>query len=280
MNTTFFLGALLGAVGALSINVGKGVQKLKVHVLREGWGMLSARHRRDLGVWLLGMGLTATAAVPVSLGMKLTESPSTVGAMTGVGLIGLVIFASRVVGEPISRRDGLGILLVVVGTSALGYLGGLQPPPARSFETWPLVRALAIPASVGVVACVLARLAPRLHSVAWGGLAGICLGSSFFLADAALVEAGGDFVGQLSNPYPYVAFVVGLGAMVTTQIGFLEGRALEVVPAVNSAAIVTPICLEALLYARYPRPLAAALIAAVVAGVYLLSTGTAVKVSS
>lgn len=280
MNTSFLLGAALGMVGALSINIGKGVQKLKVHVFKQGWAMVSPPHRRDLGIWIVGMLITATAAVPISLGMKLTESPSTIGAMTGVGLIGLVIFASRVVGEPISRRDGLGIALVVVGTSVLGYLGGLDKQATRSFETMPLVRSVSIPLCVGVVGCVAARIWPRIHAVAWGSMAGICLGASFFLADAALVEAGGDFVGQLSNPYPYAALFIGIGAMVTTQIGFLKGRALDVVPAVNSAAIITPVLLEILLYARYPRPLAGVMIALIVAGVYLLSTGTAVKVSS
>jgi len=280
MNTTFLLGAALGMLGALSINIGKGVQKLKVHVFKQGRGMLQPPHRRDLGIWLVGLGITATSAVPISLGMKLTESPSTIGAMTGVGLIGLVIFASRVVGEPLSRRDLLGIAMVVVGTSVLGYLGGLDKQAARSFATWPLARSVTIPMCVGIAGCVLSRFVPRLHAVAWGAMAGICLGSSFFLADAALVKAGGDFIGQLANPYPYVAFVFGIGATVTTQIGFLKGRALEVVPAVNSAAIATPILLEILLYARYPRPLAGLVLAIIITGVYLLSTGTAVKVSA
>lgn len=280
MNTTFLLGAALGMLGALSINIGKGVQKLKVNVFKQGRAMLSPPHRRDLGIWILGMCITATAAVPISLGMKLTESPSTIGAMTGVGLIGLVIFASRVVGEPISRRDAIGIVLVVVGTSVLGYLGGLDKQATRSFETWPLARSVALPFVFGIVLVVVARFWTRLHAVAWGTLAGICLGASFFLADAALVRAGGDFVGQLRNPYPYIAFAFGIGATVTTQIGFLKGRALEVVPAVNSAAIVIPVILEVLLYTRYPRPLAGVMIAVIVTGVYLLSTGTAVKVSS
>lgn len=280
MNTTFLLGAALGMLGALSINIGKGVQKMKVHVFKEGRAMLKPPHRRDLGIWLMGMGITATAAIPISLGMKLTESPSTIGAMTGVGLIGLVIFASRVVGEPISRRDMLGIVLVVLGTSVLGYLGGLDKQASRSFETWPMARSVAMPFVFGIGGCVVAKFWTRLHAVAWGCLAGICLGTSFFLADAALVEAGGDFVGQLRNPYPYIAFGFGIGATVTTQIGFLKGRALEVVPAVNSAAIATPILLEILLYARYPRPLAGIVLAMIITGVYLLSTGTAAKVST
>jgi multidrug transporter EmrE-like cation transporter len=280
MNTTFLLGAALGMLGALSINIGKGVQKLKVQVFRQGRAMLKPPHRRDLGIWIVGMLITATSAVPISLGMKLTESPSTIGAMTGVGLIGLVIFASRVVKEPMSRRDFAGIALVVVGTSVLGYLGGLNKPTGRHFETWHMARSVAFPFVFGIAGCIAARFWTRLHAVAWGTMAGIFLGSSFFLADAALVKSGGDFFGQLRNPYPYVAFGIGVGAMVATQIGFLKGRALEVVPAVNSATIIIPVILEILLYARYPRPMAGVMIATIVTGVYLLSTGTAVKVSS
>ena len=43
--------------------------------------------------------------------------------MTGVGLIGLTIYAVKVIGEQIGALDGLGMLLVIVGTSVLGCLG-------------------------------------------------------------------------------------------------------------------------------------------------------------
>ncbi|MFH2009476.1 MAG: hypothetical protein ABI333_22985 [bacterium] len=280
MNATFVGGALLGMLGALLINIGKGVEKQKVHVFKQGRKMFSPPHRRDLGIWLCGMAMTATAAIPMSLGLKLSESPSTIGAMTGVGLIGLVIYASRVVGEKISGRDGAGIALVVVGTSVLGYLGGLDKAAARSFETGALLKAVALPASLAIAGCVASRFWVRIHAIAWGATAGVCIGLSIFLADAALVRAGGDFVGQLRNPYPYIALSIGIIATFTTQIGFLKGRALDVVPAVNSAAILTPLLLEVILYKNVPGVLDLLMIAVIVAGVYLLSTGTAAKVAA
>ena len=57
------VGALLGMVGALMINVGKGIQKQKVHVFKQGRQMFRPPHRADLGVWLLGMLSTAVAVV-------------------------------------------------------------------------------------------------------------------------------------------------------------------------------------------------------------------------
>jgi len=99
------------------------------------------------------------------------------------------------------------------------------------------------------------------------------------LADVALVRAGGDFFGQLSNPFPYIALSFGICATVVTQFGFLRARALEVVPAVNSAAIITPLVLEVIIYEAWPDLTQFLLIAVIVTGVYILSVGAAARVS-
>ena len=101
MNSSFVLGVLLGILGALLMNVGKGVQKSRVHVLLHGRGMVAPQHRRDLWIWLAGMAMTVGSAVPFAAGIWLSGSPSTIAAMTGVGLVGLTIFASR---SPSYRR--------------------------------------------------------------------------------------------------------------------------------------------------------------------------------
>ena len=59
----------------------------------------------------------------------------------------------------------------------------------------------------------------------------------------------------------------------------LRARALIVVPAVNSAAIVTPVFLEGAIYGQFPRPMTVVFIAVVIVGVVLLSTGAAARVS-
>ena len=64
MEGSVLLGIVLAIIGSTNLNVGKGVQKQKVHVFLEGRKMLRTPHRRDLGIWLLGLLLTATAAVP------------------------------------------------------------------------------------------------------------------------------------------------------------------------------------------------------------------------
>ena len=121
MDYLFISGVALGIVGALMMNIGKGIQKQKVHVFLTGKGMFSQENRKDLIVWCIGMAITASAAIPYSLALLLSKSPSTISAMTGVGLVGLLVYALLVLKEKIGLHDGAGIALVIIGTSALGY---------------------------------------------------------------------------------------------------------------------------------------------------------------
>ncbi len=279
MNDLFIPGLLLGMLAALLMNVGKGVQKQFVRVFTHWREILKPPYRRDFILWVLGLCMTASATVPFSLGLKLSQSPSAVSAMTGVGLIGLGLYAVYVIGERFGRGDFAGIALVVVGTSLLAYLGGDRSDSLRTFTTWRLVAAVFALIACGALGCFLSRFWTKWHGLAYGATAGIGIGLALFLADIALVEAKGDFVGQLSNPFPYIALVFAASATVVTQFGFLKSRAIEVVSAVNSATILTPLFLEVTVYDLYPAVVQVVLMLVIIAGVLLLSRGAAARVS-
>jgi len=279
MKSTFLLGIILGMIAALMLNIGKGVQKQKVHVFLQGRKMFSAEHRGNLGIWLLGLFLTAGAAVPFSLGLKFSESPSTISAMTGIGLIGLAVYAMTVIGERASIQDAVGITLVVVGTSIIAYLGHDRVAGLREFEDKKLILTIVPVLVLAAAACWTALKIRRIHGVIFGATAGFCLGLVLFLADAALLRANGSVLGQFSNPYPYAAIAFAVLTTFVTQIGFLRGRALEVVPALNSAAILTPLLFEMTIYGVYPHGFMPVLIMIILAGVILVSRGAAARVA-
>jgi len=279
MNLTFLAGMLVGMIAALMLNIGKGVQKQKVHVFLTGRRILHKENRRDLLIWLLGMGLTGGSMLPYSVGLKLTESPSTMAAMTGVGLIGLVIYALRVIGERLDRNDGIGIVLVMVGTTILAWLGGQTHDGPRTFSDGSILLAAGILGALATLGCLAALRFRRIHGVAFGIAAGITIGTALMLADLALVSAGGDLIGQFLTPYLYVVFVLAVLALVLTQLGFLRGRALEVVPSVNSAIILTPLVLEIMVYKTMPDWLRLVMIGMILIGVILLSIGKAARVN-
>lgn len=280
MNILFLLGTFLGVVAALLLNIGKGVQKQKVHVLLQGRKAFSKPFRSDLLIWVVGLTMTATAGLPFSLGLKFTESPSTVSAMTGVGLVGLTIYAMKVIGERITTKDIIGIGLIVIGTSLLAYVGSGKDIRNRFFEDWSLIKIVAPAFAVIVIACLIALKIKKIHGIIFGISAGFCLGLTIFLADAALVRADGSLSGQFLNPYPYAAIVFAITTTFVTQIGFLRGRALEVVPAINSATILTPIIFEIFIYKVYPELFAMTIVAIIITGVIMISVGAASKVTA
>jgi drug/metabolite transporter (DMT)-like permease len=277
MNVEFIFGVLLGILAALLLNIGKGVQKLKVHVFLQGRRMFSREHRWDLTIWTVGFLMTASAAVPYSVGLMLSKSPSTVSAMTGVGLIGLSIFAVLVIGEKLRPRDWLGILLVVVGTSVLACLGAGKEAQAKQFLDRSLVITVSALVLAATVACVIAFRLRKLHGMTFGLAAGLSIGLAIFIADAGLVRSGDSLSGQFSTPYPYIAILFAATATAVTQVGFLRGRAVEVVPSVNAAIILTPLILEGIIYRHLPPLAILAFVTVVVAGVLLLSTGIAAR---
>ena len=237
MNVSFLMGMLLGILGALMMNIGKGVQKQHVHVLFHGREAFAQPHRRTLLLWGVGLGLTAGAAVPYNLGLMLSGSPSTISAMTGMGLIGLTIYATKVIGEKLSLSDGVGIALVVVGTSMMSYLGGTDEAVTREYASAALVRANVILLAASAAICVAALVVRRIHGLAFGTAAGLILGLAVFEADVGLVHAHGSFVGQFRGLEVYLAIAYALLGMIVTQFGFARARALDVVPAINSAMI-------------------------------------------
>ncbi len=281
MNTRFLIGLALGMIGALMLNIGKGVQKQKVHVFLHGRRMFAAEHRRDLLIWCLGLSMTASALLFFPLGVHFCDSPSCISAMTGIGLIGLVLYALLAIGEKMKSADAVGIVLVIAGTSLLGYLGVTREIPARQFVHRTLVLTVGGSLSAMTVLCLLALYRwRRLHSLSFGLTAGLLIGEGIFLADVAQVEAGKTLTAQLHTPYLYLALLFAALATALTQIGFLRGRALEVVPAVNSATMLAPLLLEAAIYRMLPSPPTLALIGLIFAGVFLLSTGTATRAAA
>ena len=280
MNLLFLLGIGFGMVAALMLNIGKGIQKQKVHIFVQGRGMFYPPYRKDLGIWLMGLTLTAGAAVPFSMGLKLSQSPSAISAMTGIGLIGLVIYAMKVIGEKPGVTDSVGIGMVVVGTSVLGWIGAEREVLNRAFTDLFLVKIILLMLLATIVVAVVVLYLKRLHGLVFGLSAGMMVGIALVLADAALVRADGSMVGQLGTPYPYAAMVFAMLATVFTQIGFVRARALEVVPSVNPAILLTPILLEIMIYGVWPEIGSLCVIGVIFAGVVLLSTGAAAKVSA
>ena len=271
--STLWIGLLMGTLAALCLNLGKGIQKMKVKVLGQGRAMFSPEHRRDFRIWLFGALLTTSATGFFSVALKFTDKSSLVSALNGVGLLGLVFFAWLVLKEPMGIREWVGAGLVVVGTTVMGYMD--QPlPQGQSYALASFVHILAILAAIFLPLALLALKKVRLHGLVFGAIVGTLIGIAMILGDMALVKAQGSLLGQLRNPYPYAALFCGASALALTQFAFWRATALAVVPTINSFIILVPVLVEYFTFGTVLQPAQYLAIALIVLGVVLLTTSS------
>jgi len=271
MDTSLLAGLGVAATAATFLNVGKGVQKMKVEVLKKGRRAFDREHRRDLFIWFVGFLMTTVATGLFSYALKLTDKAGLVSATGGLGIVGLVLFARFVLGERFGAREAIGTAGVVLGTVLIGYFDQPVPPDA----TYPLGRLLVVDAIIAGalgLGCALSWRSGKAHSLTFGATAGMLIAISIVFGDLALLRAGNSFLGQLTNPFPYVAITVGTGALVVTQFAFFRGRAMVVVPTINSFIIAGPPLIEYVVRGTTLAALQLVGLAVIVVGVVILTS--------
>ena len=113
-------GVLVGLLSTVIANVGMGIQKQGSPALRQlRDAPRDATVRRHLALWALGSAMTVSGSILLFVALGLGRA-SVIGTLEGVGLVALAFYASKVLGEPLTRIDVRAIALIVVGTGVAG----------------------------------------------------------------------------------------------------------------------------------------------------------------
>lgn len=271
MENNLFFAILLGTLASLSLNVGKGIQKWKVAVLKHKLQAFKACHRKEFSIWLTGTLMTVIAGPLYSVSFKFAEQPSQVTSLGGIGLIGVLIFSKFVLHEHISKLKSFGALLIIIGTVLVNYFL-TKESTALSFESETF-----LPISIGLAVffsflAMLSYLIKPLAGKALAAAAGTCLGTSMILADVALVSAGGDLLGQLKTIYVYIALMAGNFAFVITQLALMREDGSVVIPIIHSMVILVSVIMEFVLYGTLLQNIQFLGISIIILGVFLLTS--------
>ncbi len=271
MDKGLAIGLALGILASILMNVGKGVQKQKVEVLKKGRDMFRPAYRRDFIIWVIGVLMTVAAAAFYSASLKFTDKASIIAAMSGIGLVGLLIFAGLVLKESIGLREIFSSGLIIIGTGMISYFD--QPlSEAQNYNLGNFLYAsLSLVAIFAVLAFAGAR-SPKFHGFTFGLIAGSLIGLAMILADMALVKSGGNLISQFLNPYIYFAMISALSALAITQVAFFKGTAVLVVPTINSFIILTPLMVEYSTFGTLLNLTQYSGVAVIVIGIVMLTT--------
>ncbi len=124
----FFISLLFGVLYFALYNIGFALEKQAIDKfpveIKENYLKL-IKQAIKTPKWLFGFSLTIASIMCYFI--ALLWAPLTVIApLTGFGLVILVIYSQRIIGEKLSTLEYIGILLVIVGNSSIGYFMSRQ----------------------------------------------------------------------------------------------------------------------------------------------------------
>jgi len=253
MNDTAF-GVLLMDVGSGIMNLGFCLQQKGGCSYPDRQAVYPTRSRARVflthPVWLAGIGLNVLGVVFTMLAVGF--APYTLIAPVRVtGLLTLILFSWLILGERLSRVEGMGMLLAASCTVALGFLCDdrstlhtLDQFNEKIFSPGPCV----LTASLLLSACCLWAVASRRGYRYAGSVFGFWGGVT---AAIGIVYSKGlalgivDGLGQLlSTPRGIVTLVLsqfGVLTLIGSQVGYQHARAVIMVPVINVLGLVIPI---------------------------------------
>jgi uncharacterized membrane protein len=249
MDTTYAIFMSICILNPAFQNVGMGFQKWAVDKVPVQ--DTKAGKSKWVGVWILGLLFQAVVVVLTSYAMTLGNA-STLGGFAGLGLIFIALFSFFVIKEEVLPKEIFGMVLIIIGTIALGaYSHGAQSPDVNMEHD----RLVAFFAGYFIfVALGLVLLFKNLHTYG-GAILGIIGGSmnglgvifnKVFMNTATALSHSGDGIGiillkMLMNGWTYVMIIGGVGGMIVIQFGYKYGKAVQVVPGHAVMVVIVPV---------------------------------------
>lgn len=272
MDVKFVVALALGCLASMSMNLGKGIQKMKVVVWKTWPRVLAPENRKDFLIWCVGMSLTAVAGILFTEALNKTDKSSIIASLNGIGLIALAIFSFFVLKERVGIREWGAILLIVCGTALVQYFN-VPSSEKQTFNLTALLVCLGVSVAVFAILALATRLLGRGRAFIFALIAGTFLALMVIFFDIAGTVGGEGFVGKFLTVYFLVGFFCGNGAFVFTNLAFFHGSATMIVPTVNSFMILMPIIYEYFVFGATMKPVQYAGVGVIVAGVVILTTG-------
>jgi len=247
------LTVLYGVLGAVAVSLGKGLQKYGVDSLATGMRAFARGNRWKLFVWCLGTAGIVSSAFFIFAACA--HGPLTiVGALSGTGLVALVLFSTFVLKEPLGNSEKLGIAAIVVGTFIAGYFDGDPRAPSLQLTNFSGT-VLDIGHTITLGLCLLGLC---FGAAAWswrrnfarfglifGSISGVCGGISVFFQKGAVLycqcgDVFDDIPAALRNPFFYLFALTGILDFLVTQYALSRAKAVTVVPCYQTFSMLVP----------------------------------------
>jgi drug/metabolite transporter (DMT)-like permease len=250
------LAILIGIIATTQNHLAKALERQGIEVFDQLRARIKRKGVKFKGdtkkplIYTLGVVLNNTVFIYPIVAQRYAP-PAVYTSMYAVGMIPLMIYASRVLGERITRHRALGAAAILVGTLVIGVENVLRSDYDR-FDmavtpTLVLVGAFLI---TGLVAIVLTtrKSSPHVLAVIFGVACGGFGGLDPFLKGVSQNMSGSPQwipASSLSLTIFLSSFVIGFASFAFTQVGFTKRAPASVlIPIFNAVYILLPLLLQ------------------------------------
>ncbi|MFX0104604.1 MAG: EamA family transporter [Candidatus Hodarchaeota archaeon] len=242
------LGLVFGIINTLILHLAKAMERHGIEIFSRKKSF-KEKGKKPL-IYIIGFILNNTVMIWQIFGTTFA-SAAVFSSVFGLGLILLMIYSHYILHEEISRQELIGAVLIIIGTTMVGFFYITEPQVAGNVNY----------VNFFILIIVIIILFSFLIGFSWktkiavafifGAVAGTLGGTDNVLKRIGLtsnnfIEA---FVGvfrlELDSFIFLFSFLAGLCALILTQIGFAKGAdASRLVPMYNSLYIAAPVAFE------------------------------------
>jgi drug/metabolite transporter (DMT)-like permease len=199
------------------------------HLLRSAAGLFRSKW------WAIGYAIAVVAYV-LHVGALALAPLSLVQAVLSAGIVLLGVFAERLFGHELGRREWTGIVLVAVGLSFLAVTGGTKDgQETANYSLGAMIGFESSMVAIGVALIVSCRSGRTRQRE--GVLLGVAAGLLFTVTHVAVKAASGkldtSMIELLATPWLPLALAGGIAAF------FASARSLQIGPAVPVIAVTS-----------------------------------------
>ena len=212
-----------------------------------------------------------SGSVLVSLWAVDLGTVSVVGAMAGTGLVALTLYSHFVLHERVTRRETVGVFIIVLSIGLLGLFQREQSEVTPRLE--PLLIELGAITATYCAAALISRRNVKVSGIFIGSLAGALGGSipQFQKLSLVLSPNGNLIAGGSALPFTLGWIALSMISLAVMQIALARCQAIHVIPAFTCNAVLVPAIGGAVFFDEALHPLQWIGIALIVGAVLLIT---------
>lgn len=230
------LGILLHSIGILMQK--KGTSNLNFKEILNLKMMKNIKISSDLIIWVTGLILAYNISIfPTAIASN-ELSPQVVSAISGLGVVFIIILSHFFLKEKIYKSDILFAIIIVV---CIYVICVSQQRESTTIKDNTAFYALTFSPFLLLIPALSNKLMNKIKAVLYSSISGLTGGVAYVILNIAVKDGGGAFSGIFCSVYIYEYILIGFISGAFLQVAYKFGDIIHIVPVQMSLTVIYPL---------------------------------------